>query len=166
MWPGRKRDWSHEVLSNVIDSFGTFATMPATSYFRLLGAIIVRKLDMDLCNFDDEQALVQSSLEEDVFMGPLPGCSEMPAKVVRLNRSLYGLKQAPRWWHNFLLAQMKSLGFEQNPDDECVMRVIESGSVSMVTVCIHADDIVAAGLKARCDQFCEDLNRCVPVTAI
>ena len=52
---------------------------------------------------------------------------------------------------------MKNLGFEQSPADACVMRLIESGSVSIVTV-VHVDDIFAVGLKARRDLFCEDLN--------
>ena len=57
---------------------------------------------------------------------------------------------------------MKSLGFEQSLADACVLRLIESGSVSIVTV-VHVDDIFAVGLKARCDRFCEDLNRLVPI---
>ena len=28
----------------------------------------------------------------------------------------------------------------------------------------HVDDIFAVGRKARCDQFCEGLNRLVPIT--
>ena len=85
----------------------------------------------------------------------------MSGKVVRLNRSLYGLKQASRSWHNHLIAHMKSLGFEQSLADACVMRLVESGSVSIVAV-VHVDDIFAVGRKARCDQFYEDLNRLVP----
>ena len=57
---------------------------------------------------------------------------------------------------------MKSLGFEQSLADACVLRLVESGSVSIVTV-VHVDDIFAVGLNARCDQFCEDLNRLVPI---
>ena len=126
-----------------------------------MGAIAC-ELDFDLCHFDAEQAFVQSSLEEDVFMRLPPGCGEMSGKIVRLNRSLYGLKQASRSWHNHLITHMKSLGFEQSLADACVLRLIESGSVSIVTV-VHVDDIFAVGLKARCDQFCEDLNRLVPI---
>ena len=99
---------------------------------------------MDLCHFDAEQAFVQSSLEEDVFMRLPPGCGEMSGKIVRLNRSLYGLKQASKSWHNHLLTHMKNFGFEQSPADACVMRLIESGSVSIVTV-VHVDDIFAVG---------------------
>ena len=42
------------------------------------------------------------------------------------------------------------------------MRLIESGSVSIVTV-VHVDDMFAVGLKSRCDKFCADLNRLVPI---
>ena len=58
----------------------------------------------------------------------------------------------------------KSLGFEQSPINACVMRLIESGSVSIVTV-VHVDDIFAVGVKSGCDQFCEDLRRLVPVNS-
>ena len=97
---------------------------------------------------------------------PLPrGCGEMSGKVVRLNRSLYGLKQASRSWHNHLLSHMKSLGFEQSLADACVLRLVESGTFSIVTV-VHVGDIFAVGRKARCDQFCEDLNRLVPINKL
>ena len=54
------------------------------------------------------------------------------------------------------------LGFEQSLADACVMRLVESGIVSIVTV-VHMDDIFAVGHKARFDQLCEDLNRLVPI---
>ena len=41
---------------------------------------------------------------------------------------------------------MKSLGFEQSPADACVMRLIESGSVSIAKV-VHVDDIFAVRLR-------------------
>ena len=145
----------------VIDFFETFAPTPAAPCFRLLGAIAC-EMGLDLCNFDAEQAFVQSSLEGDVFMRLPPGCGEMSGKIVRLNRSLYGLKQASRSWHNHLITHTKSLGFEQNLADACVLRLVESGSVSIVTV-EHVDDIFGVALKTRCDQFCEDLNRLVPI---
>ena len=68
----------------------------------------------------------------------------MSGKIVRLNRSLCGLKQAWRSWHNHLVTHMKSLGFEESPADACVMRLIELGSVSIVTV-VHVDDICSGG---------------------
>ena len=55
-----------------IDFFETFARTPAAC-FGLSGAIACQ-LGLDLCHFDAEQAFVQSSLEEDVFMRLPPGC--------------------------------------------------------------------------------------------
>ena len=123
--------------------FETFAPMPIASCVRLLGAI-ARELDLNLCQFDAEQAFVQSNLDEGVFMRLSLGCGEMSGKVVRLNLNLYGLKQASRSWHNLLVSHMKSLGFEQSLADACVMRFVESGTVSIVTV-PHVDDIFAVG---------------------
>ena len=102
------------------------------------------ELDLDLCHFDAEQAFVQSSLDEDVFMRLPHGCGEMSGKIVRLNHSLYGLKQASRSWHNHLVTHMKILGLEQCLADACVMRLIESGFVTIVAL-VHVDDIVAVG---------------------
>ena len=98
----------------------------------------------------------------DGFMHLLQGCGEMSGKIVRLNRSLYGLRQASRSWHDHLMMHMKSLGFEQCPADACDMRLIESRSVSIVTV-VHVDGIFAVGFKDRCHQFCDDLNPLVPI---
>ena len=132
-----------------IDFFETFATTFTASCIRLLGAIAC-ELDLDLCHFDAEQAFVQSKLDEDVFMRLPRGCCEMSGKVVRLNHSLYDLKQASRSWHNHLLSHMKSLGFEQSLADACVLRLVESGAVSIVTV-VYVDDSFLVGRKARCD---------------
>ena len=57
---------------------------------------------------------------------------------------------------------MKSVGFAQSLADACVSRLVESDSVSIVAV-MHVDDIFAAGLQARCDQFRENFNRLVPI---
>ena len=59
------------------------------------------------------------------------------------------------------MTHMKSLGCKQCLGESCVVRLIESGTVSIVTV--HVDDIFAVGSKSRCDQFCEDLPRLVPI---
>ena len=85
----------------------------------------------------------------------------MHIKNVRLNCSLYGLKQVESW-HKHLITHIKNLGFEQSLPVACVLRLVESGSVSIETV-VHADYIFAVGLEARCDRFCEDLNRLVPI---
>ena len=132
---------------------------------RLLGAIAC-ELDLDICHFDSKQAFIQAfvqvNLDQHISVRLPRKCGERSGKVGRLNRSLYTLKQASRSWHDHLLSHMKSIGFEQGIADACVMRLVESGTVSMVAV-VHVDDIFAVGRKAWCDQICEDLNSRVPI---
>ena len=131
-----------------IDFFETFAPTPAASCFRLLDAIAC-EVNLDLYHFDAEQAFVQSTLEGNVFMRLPQGWGDMSGKIVRFNCSLDGLNQASRLWHNHLVTHMKRLGFEQSPAEACVMRLIESGPVSIVTI-VHVDDIVAMGVTSSC----------------
>lgn len=50
----------------------------------------------------------------------------------------------------------------QSPPGACVMRLVEFGYVSIVTV-VSVDDIFAVGQESRCDQCCDDLHRLVPI---
>ena len=81
---------------------------------------------------------------------------------MRLNKSLYGLKQASRSWHAHLTTCLKTLGFQQCLADACVFRLVEERHVAIIAV-VHVDGIFAVGLKCRCDEFRDELNRTVPV---
>ena len=144
-----------------IDFGQLFAPTVAVSSVRLLTAMAC-ELDLDLSHFDIEQALVQSDLEENVYMRSPQGCGRMSGKIVRLNTSLYGLKQASLPWHAHFTRCLLSLGFVQCLADACVLRLIEVGRVVM-TIVVHVDDIFAVREKTRCDQFGRDLNQMVPV---
>ena len=111
---------------------------------------------------DIEQAVVQSDLEENVFMRLPQGCGRLSGKIVRPNKSLYGLKQASRQWHAHLTRCLLTLGFLQRLADACVFRLMEDER-EVMTVVVHVDDIFAVGEKTRCDQFVRDMNKMVPV---
>ena len=138
----------------------TFAPTVSSSCVRLLSAIACQ-CDLDLCHFDVDQALVQSDLEEDVFLRLPKGCGDLSGKVVRLNKSLYGLKQASRTWHAHLTKSLKKLGFEQYMTDACVFRLIEDHGRVAITAVVHADNTFAVGQKERCDRLCVDLNQTI-----
>ena len=125
---------------------------------RLLSAIAC-ELDLDGCNFDVEQAFVQSQVDEDVILRQPRGCGCLSGKIVRLSKSLYGLKQASRSWHAHLTT---TPGFQQCLADACVFRLVEEGRVAIIAI-VHVDDIFSVGLKIRCDLFRDELNRMVPV---
>ena len=58
-----------------VDFSETFAPTLSSSCVRLLSAIAC-ECDLDLCHFDVDQALVQSDLEEDVFLRLPKGCGD------------------------------------------------------------------------------------------
>ena len=126
-----------------VDYLETFSPCPCVPSIRLLTAIAC-EFGLDLCHFDAEQAFVQSTLDEEVYLRLPQGCGALSGKVVKLARSLYGLKQASRTWHNHLVRAMRCLDFEQCAADACVMRLVENGTVSMVVV-VHVDDIFSVG---------------------
>ena len=126
-------------------------------------AAIACELQLDLCQFDVQQAFVQAELKEVVLMRMPQGCGALSGKVVRLNRSPYGLKRASRPWHSPLVIRIKSLGFEQSLANACVFRLVQrAGSVYIIAV-VHVEDIFAVGCKERCDRFCEDSNHLVSI---
>ena len=59
-----------------IDLFDTFSPCPSVMSIRLLAALAC-ELDLDLCHFDSEQALVQSDLDEVVYIRLPPGCGAL-----------------------------------------------------------------------------------------
>ena len=104
-------------------------------------AALACELNLDLCHFDIEQALLQSDLEEDVYMRLPQGRGRLSGKMVRLNKSLYGLNQASRQWHAHLTKCLLTLGFVQCLADACVLRLMDEGKVVMTTV-VHVVDIL------------------------
>ncbi|CAB1108760.1 unnamed protein product [Ectocarpus sp. CCAP 1310/34] len=85
---------------------GTFA--PA----KMLAALAC-ELNLDLCHFDIEQAIVRSELEEDVYMRLPQGCGALSGMIVKLGQSLYGLRQASRQWHAMLKRSLVALMISQ-----------------------------------------------------
>ena len=64
-----------------IDFGELFAPTVAASSVRLLTAM-VREPDLDVCNFEIEQAFAQSDLEGNVFMCLPQGCGGLSGKIV------------------------------------------------------------------------------------
>ena len=128
---------------------------------RLLSATTC-ELDLDVCHFYVEQALVQSKLDEDVFLCLPKGCGRLSGKIVRLNKSFYRLKQASRLWYAHIMSCLKMVDFQQCLADACVFRLVEEGPVAIIAV-VHVDSTFAVGLKSMCDVFWDELNRMVLV---
>ena len=139
----------------------TSAFTASSPSVRLLSAIAC-ELDLGLCHFDVDQIFVQSKLDQDIFLRLTKGCGSLSGKIAQLNTSLYELKQAWRSWHAHFTSCLKTLGFGQCLADACVFRLIGEGRETIIAG-VHVDDILAIGLKSRCDRFRDELNHLLPV---
>ena len=84
MWSGQT--WWHEVRVLISLRISPRRLRRLVFVFRVLLAC---ELSLELCHSYAEQAIAQSSLEEDVSCDYEPsGCGRMPGKVVKLNHSL------------------------------------------------------------------------------
>ena len=84
-----------------VDYFDTFAPTASTTSNRIVAAMAC-KIDWDLRHLDVDQAIIQSELDTEIFVGLPPGCRRLSGKVVRLNKALYGLKRSDRSWYKLL----------------------------------------------------------------
>jgi len=95
------------------------------------------KFDLETLQIDAVNAFVHADLDKVVYMRLPPGYTE-PGKVLRLNKALYGLRRSPLLWQQKITSAMKELGFEELPQEPCVM--IKNGIICFYFV----DDIVFA----------------------
>ena len=118
----------------------------------------LRLLQMDIAT-----AFLHGDLEEEVYMKQPEGFLVQGQEhlVCRLKRSIYGLKQAPRCWNYALDAQLKTMGFEQSPNDPCIYISTTNG---LLILAVYVDDILLAGKsQQRIAQVKADLGVCFQV---
>ncbi len=98
----------------------TKATTLAITPLRVLLAVVA-KFDLETLQLDEVNAFVHVGLDETVFMR-IPHGYGKQGKVLKLNWALYGLRQSSLLWHQKLTDKMKKLGFEEIPQEPCVVQ--------------------------------------------
>ena len=112
-WPTKaKARLVGDMQREYIDFGDLYAPTVASSSVRLLAALAC-ELDLELCNFDIDQAFVREDLAEYVYMRVPEGCGSLSGNVVKLSKSLYGLTQASRQWYALLKKCLLALGLVQ-----------------------------------------------------
>lgn len=129
------------------NELSTRATTLATTALRVLLALIA-EFDLETLQLDAVNAFVHADLDETVYMKMAPGRDEQ-GKVLRLNKALYGLRRSPILWQRKFSGELKKLGFEEVPQEPCI--VLRNGVICFFFV----DDIVFAYKKDRKDEILE-----------
>ncbi len=98
----------------------TRATTLAITSLRVLLALVA-KFDLKTLQLEEVNAFVNTNLDKTVFMRMPPGYGKH-GKILKLNRALYGLRRSFLLWQQKLTDEMKKLGFEEIPQESCVMQ--------------------------------------------
>ena len=74
--------------------------------------------------------------------------------VCQLDKALYGCVESARAWYLKLMADLKELGFEPNPNDPCVLNAMLDGN--QVTIAVHVDDLLITSQSLEALRRVED----------
>ncbi len=116
----------------------TKATTLAITSLRVLPALVA-KFDLETLQLDKVNTFVNVDLDETVFMMMPTGYNE-DGKVFKLNGALCGLRRSPLLLKQKLTNEMKKLGFEEIPQELCVLQ-------KKVIICFFCVDNILFAFK-------------------
>jgi len=126
-----------------VDYNETFSPVSCKDSFRIIMALVAH-FDLELHQMDVKTAFLNGDLEENVYMKQPTGFF-MEGKEhmgCRLKKSIYGLKQASRQWYLKFNNRIKSFGFKENVEDNCIYAKFKSGKY--IFLILYVDDILLA----------------------
>ncbi|CAL1397617.1 unnamed protein product [Linum trigynum] len=102
-----------------------------------------------IMQFDVNNAFLQGSLQETVYMAQPPGFIDPhhPDHVCRLTRAIYGLRQAPRSWYLALSGFLATEGFVKSKSDASLF-IYHHGGVTLYFL-VYVDDLLLTGNDSR-----------------
>ncbi|MGZ8855045.1 MAG: reverse transcriptase domain-containing protein [Nitrososphaeraceae archaeon] len=126
-----------------VDYNETYAPVMKYDSLRLLLAIACI-LDLELKQFDVDNAFLNAVLNEEIYMQQPEGYinSKFPNAPLKLMKSLYGLKQAPYQWNDDINETLIKLGFKRCASDSCVYYYENTFTGKPILIGLFVDDII------------------------
>lgn len=127
-----------------IDYTETFSPVVKPSTIRTLLGLAVTN-DWHLRQLDVNNAFLQGTLNEEVYMSQPPGFVDTahPSYVCKLRKAIYGLKQAPRAWYTELTNFLLNSGFKRSFADTSLF-ILHHQSTPIYLI-VYVDDIIVTG---------------------
>lgn len=122
------------------DTFAPVARLESWRYVIALAAIH----DWEIHQIDFQQAYLNGSLDEEVYMEQPEGFVLAEGKVCRLLKALYGLKQSGRQWFLTLKACLEHLGFVCHDTGDVSIFIRRRGGALELLV-VYVDDLTMVG---------------------
>jgi Reverse transcriptase (RNA-dependent DNA polymerase) len=129
-----------------VDYDEVFAPVARSATFRIFLSF-AGKRNLSVIQYDIVTAFLNGTIEEEIYMLPLPGFERADKMVYRLKKSLYGLKQAARAWNKALHESLTRHGCKRDQTDHCLYSLTSGGDI--VHLLIHVDDVLAATSNAK-----------------
>ena len=124
--------------------------------FRLLCFTAVQK-GWSISSTDIARAFLQTDVRTDeqrpIAVLPPVEAAEPDTIVWMLRKSLYGLRSAPRDWYKSLVKELQHLGLHQCINDPALFTLLDDSGSTIGALCIHVDDIFAAGNNRFYETF-------------
>jgi len=130
-----------------VDFKETFAPVVRPQTIKIILTVALEK-GWQMHQLDVNNAFLQGSLNEDVYMAQPPGLkdSEHPNYVCKLHKAIYGLRQAPPAWHDALKTFITSHGFITSKSDPSSF--IYASGPTFAYFLVYVDDLLLTGNDA------------------
>jgi hypothetical protein len=131
-----------------VDFKETFAPVVWPQTIKLILTIALGK-GWHMHQLDVNNAFLQGSLKEEVYMNQPPGLKDKqyPNHVCKLHKAIYGLRQAPRAWHDALKSFITSHGFTTSKSDPSLFIYVSGPTIAYFLV--YVDDLLLTGNDAQ-----------------
>jgi hypothetical protein len=126
-----------------IDYTETFSLVSSKDSLRIIMTLVTH-YDLELHQMYVKTAFLNGDLLENIYMAQSKGFAVKGKEHMRchLRKSIYGLKQCSRQWYLKFDETIRSFGFKENEEGNCIYTKFRSGK--FIFLILYVDDILLA----------------------